>query len=117
MLLHDEAPDTARTDWPQILALYEVLRRIDGNPMVALGHAIATAMVHSPAAGLRFVDAVAGDERLARSHRLAAVRAHLHEMAGDRAAAVAHYRAAALQTLSIPERQYLLGKAARLRTD
>ena len=85
------------------------------NPMVALNHAIATAMVHGPAAGLKRLDEVAADPRLAGHHRLDAVRAHLLERAGDRAGAIASYRRAAERTASIAERNYLLMQAARLR--
>jgi RNA polymerase sigma factor (sigma-70 family) len=112
--LHDEAPRAADTDWPQILALYGLLKRMSDNPMVALNHAIAAAMVHGPSAGLELLTPLDGDERLAGHYRLDAVRAHLFEMAGDRAAAVAHYQAAAGRTTSIPERNYLTTQAARL---
>jgi RNA polymerase sigma factor (sigma-70 family) len=113
--LHDEAARAEDTDWPQILALYDVLRRLGDNPMVALGHAVAAAMVHGPAAGLALVARLDGDARLKGSHRLDAVRAHLHERAGDAARAEAHYRAAAARTASAPERDYLLLRAARVR--
>jgi RNA polymerase sigma factor (sigma-70 family) len=112
--VHDEAPRAEDTDWPQILALYELLRRMSDNPMVALNHAVAVAMVHGPAAGLDLLNALDQDGRLANHHRLDAVRAHLLELAGDHAAAIAHYRAAAKKTASIPERNYLLTQAARL---
>jgi RNA polymerase sigma factor (sigma-70 family) len=110
--LHDEAPSAADTDWPQILALYAILERLTGNPMVTLNLAVAAAMVEGPATGLRLLERL--DERLAGHHRLDAVRAHLSEQLGDTDAALAHYRAAARRTLSIPERNYLLMKAARL---
>ena len=113
--LHDEAPDAAHTDWPQILALYEVLRGLSDNPMVELNHAIATAMVYGPAAGLTLLDQLAGDARLAGTHRLDAVRAHLTERAGDAAGAIALYRRAAGRTASVVEREYLLAHAARLQ--
>jgi len=113
--LHDEAPDAAHTDWPQILALYEVLRGLSDNPMVELNHAIATAMVYGPAAGLTLLDQLAGDARLAGTHRLDAVRAHLMERAGDAAGAIALYRRAAGRTASVVEREYLLAHAARLQ--
>ncbi|MDG4808673.1 sigma-70 family RNA polymerase sigma factor [Micromonospora sp. WMMD1120] len=112
--LHDEAPNTEQTDWPQILALYEVLERLAGTPVVALNRAVATAMVHGPAAGLAALDALADDPRLAGQHRLAAARAHLHEMAGDRARAIVDYRDAAARTSSRPEQLYLTMRAARL---
>ncbi|HUJ30083.1 MAG TPA: sigma-70 family RNA polymerase sigma factor [Candidatus Acidoferrum sp.] len=112
--LHDEAPRAEDTDWPQILALYDLLKRMSDNPMVALNHAIAAAMVHGPAKGLELLDALDSDARLAEHHRLDAVRAHLLERAGDREGAVRHYRAAAGKTGSLPERNYLLAQAARL---
>jgi predicted RNA polymerase sigma factor len=112
--VHDEAETAEATDWPQILALYGVLRRLSDNPMVALNHAIATAMVHGPQAGLTELDALAGDARLAESHRLDAVRAHLLERAGDDDTAVELYIRAAGRTASTPERDYLLTQASRL---
>jgi RNA polymerase sigma factor (sigma-70 family) len=112
--LHDEAARAEDTDWPQILALYDLLRRMTDNPMVALNHAIAAAIVHGPSKGLELLDALNADPRLANHHRFHAVRAHLMEMAGDHAAAVRHYRAAAAKTASLPERNYLLLQAARL---
>ena len=115
--LHDEAARADDTDWPQILALYDLLRRMSGNPMVALSHAIAVAMVHGAGRGLELLDALKADARLADHHRLDAVRAHLLEIAGDREGAVRHYRAAAARTGSLPERNYLLTQAARLSSE
>ena len=112
--VHDEATTPEDTDWPQILALYGLLKRMSDNPMVALNHAIAAGMVHGPRAGLDLLKALDADERLAGHYRIAAVRAHLLERAGDRDAAIEHYRAAAERTASIPERDYLLTQAARL---
>jgi RNA polymerase sigma factor (sigma-70 family) len=112
--LHDEAARVEDTDWPQILALYGLLQRMADNPMVALNRAIAAAMVHGPQKGLELIAALDQDGHLAGHYRLDAVRGHLLEMAGDREAAVARYRAAAEGTASIPERNYLLAKAARL---
>jgi RNA polymerase sigma factor (sigma-70 family) len=113
--VHDEAARAEDTDWPQILALYGMLKRISDNPMVALNHAIAAAMVSGPDAGLALLAALEGDERLRGNHRLAAARAHLLECAGEGEAAVELYREAASKTTSVPERDYLLRKAARLR--
>ncbi len=84
------------------------------NPMVALNHAIAAAMVHGPVKGLELLDALQADARLADHHRLDAVRAHLLELTGDLEGAIQHYRAAAGKTASLPERNYLLTQAARL---
>ena len=112
--VHDEAPRVEDTDWPQILALYGLLRQLSDNPMVVLSQAIAAAMVHGPAVGLEQVAALAADARLRGHYRLDAVRAHLYEQAGDRERALAHYRAAAERTTSLPERNYLIARAARL---
>lgn len=112
--LHDTAPNDAGTDWPQVLALHDLLRHLDPSPMVELSRAVAIARVRGPRAGLDAVDAVADDPRLARSHRPAAVRAHLLDEAGDAAAAAEAYREAARRTASAPERRYLLRRAERL---
>lgn len=114
--VHDEAARSEDTDWPQIMALYGLLKRMSDNPMVTLNHAIAAAMVHGPAVGLDLLRPLDFDPRLANHHRLDAVRGHLFEMAGDHATAIAHFRAAASRTASVPERNYLLVKAARLET-
>ena len=112
--LHDEAPSADATDWAQILALYGLLERMSDNPMVALNRAVAIAMVHGPAAGLARLAELEQDERIAGHHRLDAVRAHLFERAGNREAAIASYRLAASRTASLPERNYLTTRAARL---
>ena len=115
--LHDEAARAEDTDWPQILALYTVLKRLSDNPMVALNHAIAAAMVDGAAAGLELLKPLDADSRMAGHYRLDAVRAHFYEMSGDAERAIAHYRRAAVRTASIPERNYLAGKAARLSAE
>ncbi len=113
--VHDEAARAEDTDWPQILALYDRLQDISDNPMVKLNRAIAVAMVHGASAGLTLLNSLDADGRLAGHHRLEAVRGHLLEMAGDHNAAVAHYLTAASRTASLPERNYLMTQAARLR--
>lgn len=112
--VHDEAKRAQDTDWPQILALYELLKRVSPSPMVMLNHAIATAMVHGPSKGIELLKPLDSDNRLAEHHRLNAVRAHLFEMMGDHETAVRHYRLAASRTTSIPERNYLITQIARL---
>jgi len=114
--VHDEAARAEDTDWPQILALYTVLKGASDNPMIALNHAVATAMVDGPAAGLELLRDLDADGRMTQHHRLHAVRAHLLEMAGDHEGAVAHYRRAAGRTTNIPERNYLMAQAGRLAT-
>ncbi|MEU0565204.1 sigma-70 family RNA polymerase sigma factor [Nonomuraea sp. NPDC005983] len=112
--VHAEARRFEDTDWAQIAALYQVLDQLADNPVVTLNRAVAVAMLSGPAAGLAVLETVAGDQRMAGHHRLHAVRGHLLEEAGERAAAAAEYRAAARLTTSLPERRYLLTRAARL---
>ncbi len=112
--VHDEAERVQDTDWPQILALYGVLLQLSDNPMVALNHAVAAGMVHGPHHGLALLQPLELDPRIAGHYRLAAVRGHLHELARERALAIQCFRAAAAGTSSLPERNYLLLKAARL---
>ncbi|MHA6785234.1 RNA polymerase sigma factor [Pseudonocardia saturnea] len=109
--VHDEAPDAASTDWPQIVALYGVLLQITDTPLVRLNHAVAVSMVDGPRAGLDLVDGLP----LAGDHRLHAVRAHLLETAGDADAARAEYLEAARLTTSLPQQRYLHAQADRLR--
>ena len=115
--IHDEAPSAEATDWPQIVALYELLMRLSDNPVVALNHAVAVAMVRGPAAALALVDELATDARITGDHRLDAVRAHLLELAGDQHGAKESYRLAAGRTTSIPVQRYLYARAARLSGD
>ena len=112
--VHGEAARAEETDWPQILALYELLSKMSNNPMVALSHAVAFAMVHGPGAGLRRVAVLEDDERLRGSHRLDAVRAHLLEREGDLEAAASSYRVAAEKSTNLAERDYLMLRAARM---
>jgi len=113
--VHDEAPTAEDTDWPQILALYDVLTRVAPGPVVTLSRAVALSMVHGPRAGLALLGTLDADERMAHNHRLDAVRAHLLEEAGDTLAARESYLRAAQMTASAPEQRYLMQRAARLR--
>jgi predicted RNA polymerase sigma factor len=115
--VHAEAARPQDTDWPQILALYEMLQQVLPSPVVTLNRAVAVAMVHGPRAALTLLGTLDADERLAGSHRLEATRAHLLEMAGDHTAARDCYRAAAGLTQTLQERRYLEDRAARLAAD
>ncbi len=112
--VHAAATDFAATDWPQILAIYDLLMALHDSPVVALNRAVAVAMVHGPAAAQALLPALARDPALARGHRLLALQAHLHEMRGDREAAAADFLAAAARATNLAERAWLAGKAARL---
>ncbi len=112
--VHAEADTAGATDWKQILALYTMLEVVAPNPMVTLNRAVAAGMVHGPAAGLALLESVERDRRMARHHRLHAVRAHLLGLAGDRPAARASFALAARLTTSLPEQRYLNSRAHAL---
>ncbi len=107
--IHDRAPTADATDWSQILALYSLLERMTGNPVVTLNRAVAASMVDGPAAGLAILDGV--DDALPRVDQL---RAYLHERAGETDLALAHYRRAAGRAINVAERRYLEAQVARL---
>ena len=112
--IHDRAATGESTDWLQIQALYGLLERVTGNPVVTLNRAVAVAMADGPADGLAVVAEV--EPQLPDHPRLYAVRGHLHELAGDLDAAYADLRAAAERTTNRRERDHLVTEAARLRS-
>jgi RNA polymerase sigma factor (sigma-70 family) len=109
--VHDEAPSAAETDWPQVLALYQLLDRVAPNPMATVNRALAVAMVHGAGAGLDLLASLDSDERVSRHHRLYAMRGHLLQLAGSPAEARDAFEEAARRTASAPEKRYLLGRA------
>jgi predicted RNA polymerase sigma factor len=113
--VHDEARTAEQADWPQILALYDVLAQVAPGPVVTLSRAVAVAMVHGPTAGLALLGTLDTHERMAHTHRLEAVRAHLLEQSGHPEAARESYQRAAQITASLPEQRYLTHRAALLR--
>ena len=111
--LHDEAKDVDATDWPQILALYDLLDRVAPNPVSSLSRVVAVARVSGPAAGLDALAELESDRRMAGYHRLLATRAHLLGLAGQHGPATSAYREAARRATSVPERRYLSRMAAQ----
>ena len=111
--LHDDARTAGETDWPQILAWYNELLELTGNPVAALSRAVAVGEVDGPLAGLAAAEELA--TRLGDHHRLDAVRARLHERAGHPGIAAEHYTRAAARARNTAERDYLTKQAARLR--
>jgi predicted RNA polymerase sigma factor len=109
--VHDEAPLAEDTDWRQILGLYELLVAIAPGPMITLNRIVAVAMVLGPEAALAQLADAETDPALAGHHRVHAVRAHLLDLAGDTDAARTHYELAAQATQSLPEQNYLRGRA------
>jgi predicted RNA polymerase sigma factor len=116
--LHDDAATAAETDWPQILAWYDDLVGLTGDPVrqdpaAVLARAVAVGHVLGPAAGLRETERLR--DVLGGRHRWHAVRGHLHELAGDAASAASAYADAAHRATNVAERDHLVRRAARAR--
>ncbi|MER6946740.1 DUF6596 domain-containing protein [Nonomuraea sp. NPDC000554] len=110
--LHDEAADLATTDWPQIVALYDVLRALDPSPVVALNRAAAVAMRDGPEAGLALLDELGGEPLLRGYHPYLVARADLLHRLGRLPEAATAYRAALEAAGSEPERAHLRRRLA-----
>jgi RNA polymerase sigma-70 factor (ECF subfamily) len=113
--VHDEAADVATTDWPQVVALYDVLTDVAPSPVVALNRAVAVAMRDGPAAGLALLDGLAGEERLRGYHLLPAVRADLLRRLGRCGEAAAAYEEALAAVGNDAEREYLARRLEEVR--
>lgn len=105
--VHAEAPDTASTDWPQIVALYSLLAGNEASPVVELNRAVAVAMRDGPAAGLSLIDAILVRGELADYHLAHAARADLHRRLGNAPEARAAYQKALALAQQEPERRFL----------
>jgi RNA polymerase sigma-70 factor, ECF subfamily len=105
--VHDEAATLATTDWPQVVALYDVLRTVAPSPLVDLNRAVAVSMVDGPVAGLVLLDELTADRRLTGYHLLPAARADLLRKLGRRAEAADAYRQALDLVGNEPERAFL----------
>ncbi|WFE51267.1 DUF6596 domain-containing protein [Micromonospora sp. WMMD1155] len=115
--LHDEAADVAGTDWPQVVALYDVLLDLVPSPIVALNRAVAVAMRDGPEAGLALLDGLADDPRLRGHHPYPAARADLLRRLGRYDEAAEAYRSALELVGTEPERAYLLGRLRAVTTE
>ncbi|MCX5068181.1 sigma-70 family RNA polymerase sigma factor [Micromonospora lupini] len=115
--LHDEAADVASTDWPQVVALYDVLLDMVPSPVVALNRAAAVAMRDGPDAGLALLDGLADDPRLRGYHLYPATRADLLRRLGRPDEAAAAYREALALVGTEPERAHLLRRLASVSED
>ena len=109
---HARARAADETDWPRIAALYAELARVTPSPVVELNRAVAVGMADGPEAGLRLVDALAGEAALAGYHLLPAVRGDLLERLGRGPDARAEFERAAALTANAREKTLLLGRAA-----
>jgi RNA polymerase sigma-70 factor (ECF subfamily) len=112
--VHAEAPSTAESDWAQIVALYDVLLRLDPSPVVALNRAAAVSMRDGPEAGLTSIEAVLGQGGLDDYPLAHAARADMQRRLGLLDAARASYRRALELTRQPAERRFLEGRLRQL---
>ncbi len=117
--VHAEAESVARTDWRQIVALYDQLLRIQPSPVVQLNRAVAIAMRDGPEAGLAHIDAVLADSsgkesELANYYLAHSARADMYRRLGRTAEARASYEKALALTQQEPERQFLQERIRQL---
>lgn len=112
--VHAEAPSVAKTDWAQVVGLYDVLLRIEPSPVIALNRAAAVAMRDGPAAGLALIDALLTRGELTDYHLAHAARADLHRRLGNPAAARLAYARALELTQQEPARALLRRRLAAL---
>ncbi|PPK92492.1 RNA polymerase sigma-70 factor (ECF subfamily) [Kineococcus xinjiangensis] len=110
--LYDEAVDFAGTDWPQVVALYDVLLAVAPSPVVALNRAVAVAMRDGPAAGLALLDELADEPRLRGHLPYPAARAELLRRLGRHAEAATAYREALDLVGADPARAHLRRRLA-----
>lgn len=112
--VHANAPSAAETDWPQIVALYDLLLGAEPSPVIQLNRAVALAMRDGPAAGLAEIDGILGRGSLQRYHLAHAARADLCRRLGRKAEARTAYRRALDLTQQEPERRFLERRLAEL---
>lgn len=112
--VHADAPNTATTDWAQIVALYDLLARVEPSPVVELNRAVAVAMRDGPEAGLALIDAIFARDELADYHLAHAARADLCRRLGRAAEARRSYERALALARQDPERRFLERRLAEL---
>ncbi|MGY4396913.1 RNA polymerase sigma-70 factor (ECF subfamily) [Sphingomonas sp. UYAg733] len=105
--IHADAPSSAQTDWPQIVALYDVLHRLDPSPVVALNRAVALGMRDGPEVGLAAVETILAQGALDTYHLAHAARADMQRRLGRTAAARTSYWTALHLTRQPAERRFL----------
>jgi RNA polymerase sigma-70 factor (ECF subfamily) len=113
--VHSEAPNAAATDWPQIVALYSVLLRVEPSPVVELNRAVAVAMRDGPEAGLKLIDALLARDELNDYHLAHSARADLCRRLGKINEARSSYERALALTQQEPERRFLEHRLQELR--
>jgi RNA polymerase sigma factor (sigma-70 family) len=112
--VYAEAPAYERTDWPQLVALYDELLRVWPSPVVALNRAVPLAMAAGPEAALAEVERLERDGGLAGYQYLPAVKADLLARLGRGDEAAGAYTRALELTANEAERAFLSGRLAAL---
>jgi len=113
--VHAEGPSAAATDWAQIVALYDVLLRMDPSPVIELNRAVAIAMRDGPQTGLSLIESIFSEKQLLDYHLAHAARADLHRRLGNKAAAIGSYEKALALARQAPERRFLERRIAELK--
>ncbi|OZD77929.1 RNA polymerase subunit sigma-24 [Rhodococcus sp. 05-339-2] len=114
--LHAESPDTDNTDWPQIVALYDVLMTRTPNAIVAMNRAVALAMRDGPEPGLRELDRLADEASLRRYHPYPMARADLLQRLDRFEEAAVEYRSALDFARTAPEKRLLRRRLTEVST-
>ena len=115
--VHCQASRAEDTDWPQIVALYDVLERVQPSPVVSLNRAVAVAMVEGPDRALRLIDALANEGQLNSYHLLHATRADMLRRSGSRKEAAAAYSRALSLATNDSERRFLERRLSEVSGD
>jgi RNA polymerase sigma-70 factor (ECF subfamily) len=114
--VHAQAKTRAETDWKQIAALYEVLARRSGSPVVALNHTVAVAMSDGLEKGLEQIHQLGALGQLDSYHLYHAARADLLRRLNRNQEALAAYNRALGLTANAVERRYLRRRIAELQS-
>jgi RNA polymerase sigma-70 factor (ECF subfamily) len=114
--VHASAHDTSSTDWPQIVALYDVLLRLDPSPVIALNRAVAVAMSEGPAAGLQLLADPALSTPLATYSLFHSARGDLHRRLSQHTEAAASYRQALEHVTNEADRRFLTTRLAEVES-
>ena len=112
--VHAESSSSGETDWAQIIALYDLLLRVEPSPIVQLNRAVAVAMRDGPAKGLELVDTLLECGALAQYHLAHATRADFCRRLGKNADAQASYQRALALAKQEPERRFLKNRMTEL---
>jgi RNA polymerase sigma-70 factor (ECF subfamily) len=112
--VHSEASRAADTDWPQIVALYELLLDRLPTPVVALNLAVAVAEADGPERGLLLVDELVEGGALDAYPYLHSTRAELLRRLERLPEAVSSYERALSLTSNEAERRFLQDRLVEL---